>query len=376
MTTASAAATSVPLPFAPADVRLGVIGSGAGLYQAMMAVQALGVPVVAVATQRSAQEEAQSQELQGYRQRGWYGNLDEAAQRMGARFLRTPDLNSEDSVRALKACGASLIVSVSAQILRAEFVRAFAGFVFNIHGSAVYRGRAGLSWAILNGLQADRIVLHWVAQAIDAGPVVVERPYAWPAGCYPIDIMAAQFQAYRLLLADFAAILRDGWVPCADHGDNAKLYFPLIRGERDGLVPWDWAPEAVETFVRAFGWPYAGALGCVRDSRGRTAAVHLARCQPVKDDARSFHPFCNGVPVRYGPGGSVDIVAGGRLLRLLTVRNGWDEAPARTAVRLGGRFVSAPALAQEAEGDGREPEAVRHFAADVAGVGGGAPTHD
>ncbi len=346
-------ASSMTVPFPPADVRLGVAGSGAVCYQALVTLQALGVPVAAVATDRSAREETESQELQGYRQRGWYRDLDEAAQRMGARFLRTPDLNSDDSVRALKAGGVNLILSVSAPVLRAQFLQAFSGFVFNIHGSAVYRGRAGLSWAILNGLQADRVVLHWAAPAIDAGRVVAERPYAWPAGCYPIDIMASQFQAYPPLLAEFAALLRTGRIPCADPGADAKLYFPSIHGERDGLLRWDWAPEAVETFVRAFGWPYAGAFGWFRDSRGHTAAVPLARCGLVVDDARRFHPFSNGVPVRYGPEGSVDVVAGGRLLRLLTVRTGWDEAPAGTAVRLGGRFVGAGSDAL----DRAEPEA-------------------
>ena len=358
MTTAS----SVTVPFPPADVALGVVGAGAGCYQALVTLQALGIPVAAVATHRSAQADAQSEEFQGYRQRGWYRDLDETAQRMGARFLRTPDLNSEDNVRALKTGGANLILSVSAPVLRAPFRQAFSGFVFNIHGSAVYRGRAGLSWAILNGLQADRVVLHWIAPVIDAGRVVVEQPYAWPAGCYPIDIMATQFQAYRPLLAEFATILRTGRIPCADPDTDAKLYFPCIQGERDGLVHWDWAPEAVETFVRAFGWPYLGAFGWFRESRGRTAAVHLARCRLVQDDARSFHPFCNGVPVRYGPEGSVDVVASGRLLRLLTVRTGWGEAPARTAVRLGGRFAQAPGSDHPATGatdslDHAEPEA-------------------
>lgn len=339
---APAVRSGVPLPWAFRDLKVGVVGAWAGCCQAIQQLEALRVPVAAVATHRSAQEEAESQELDGYRRLGLYDNLDRMAQGVGARFVRTPDLNAEGCVRALREAGVRLVLSVSAQLLQPTFLQAFDGFVFNIHGSAAYRGRAGLSWAILNGLRADRVVLHWVAPAIDAGQVVEEEPYEWPAECYPIDIMRVQFRAYGPLLKRFVAVLQSGRIPCRDPRNEAKLYFPLIRGERDGAVQWDWAPEAVAAFVRAFGWPYSGAYGYFRNSREMTTMVSVARCHVVDEGSRSFHPFCNGAPVRYGPDGSVDVVAGGGLLRLLTVRNGWDEAPAQAAVRLGGRFVGAP----------------------------------
>ncbi len=336
-------AAGVPLPFAYEDVKVGMVGSGAGFCQALLRLHALAVPIAAVGTHRSLSEEQHSEELQGYRRLGMYQDLGEVAQRIGARFMRAPDLNAEGCVRALKAWGVNLILSVSAPVLREAFVHAFSGFVFNMHGSAVYRGRAGLTWAILNNLQADRLVLHWVAPAIDAGKIVAQQPYHWPARSYPIDIMQALFRAYGPLLADLVSILQAGRVPCADPGNDAKLYFPLIRGERDGAIQWDWPPEIVESFVRAFGWPYIGAFGCFRGSGEVEAQVHIARCEVAKDDARFFHPQCNGVAVRYGPDDSVDVVAGGRLLRVLTIRKGWDELPARAAVRLGGRFVSTGA---------------------------------
>ena len=372
--------TGVALPCSYRGLKIGVVGSGAGLCQALQQLQRLQVPIVAVATHRSAQEEAESQELDAYRRLGWYHNLDGMAKRLGVSFVRTPDLNMEGCVRDLRACGVNLVLSVSAQVLRPAFLQAFSGFVFNIHGSAVYRGRAGLTWAILNNLSADRVVLHWVASAIDAGHVVADHPYEWPSRSYPIDIMQAQYQAYGPLLVEFAAILRAGRIPRGDPGNERKLYFPLIRGERDGAIQWGWAPDAVDAFVRAFGWPYIGAYSHFRDSRGMSARVHIARCEVLQAEPGSFHPFCNGVPVRYGPGDGVDIIVGGSLLRLLTVRNGWDEAPARSVVRLGGRFVPSP---EPAPSTATRPSAVhagheaanldRHLEEDMAGVGGRPP---
>ncbi len=340
--------TSIALPWAFRDLKLGVVGSGAGCYQALMALQALGVPVAMVGTHESTLQGPRSDELRGFQRLGLYQELGEAARRIGAAFLQAPDLNAPACVRAMKARGVNLVLSVSAQVLQEDFVQAFAGLVFNIHGSALYRGRAGLTWAILNKLQADRLVLHWVAPAIDAGAVATTVPYEWPARCYPVDIMRAQFQAYPLLLAGFLSLVRAGRIPCLDPQNGAKLYFPLIRGERDGRIDWDWTPDAVDAFVRGFGWPYLGAFGDFRSSRQLMMRVHVARCERLDDKAQTFHPSCNGVPVRYGPSDSVEVITGGTLLRLLTIRTGWEEVPARTVVRLGGRFVRPAATTESA----------------------------
>ena len=206
-------------------------------------------------------------------------SLGSIVSRLRLPFVHTSDPNDGAAIAAIKQTGANAVFSVSAPIIRANFLEAFAGLVFNIHGSKRYRGRAGLSWLILNDdrLCEDAWVLHWIDAGIDTGEAIVEQRFTWPKTAFPVDIMSAQRASIPALIAGFKAAISTDAVASRPQA-NARPYFPALKTEVDGKIDWHWTASEIERCVRAFGWPYAGAKTVlVSPDRERRRDIQIAR---------------------------------------------------------------------------------------------------
>ena len=254
-------------------------------------------------------------------------------------FVHAPDPNAPASIAAIRRTGANAVLSVSAPIIRANFLGAFDGLVFNIHGSKRYRGRAGLSWLILNDDRSceDSWVLHWIDAGIDTGAAIVEQPFTWPKTAYPIDIMSAQRASLPGLAAAFrAAIATDSVASTVQSG--GRPYFPALKTEIDGKIDWHWTGSEIERCVRAFGWPYAGAKTImVSPDRQTRRAVHIARASIGK--GASVHPLGCGVVLAHGKDGPAEIACKDGSVLIETVRDGAGERPAGDVIRVGCRLI-------------------------------------
>jgi methionyl-tRNA formyltransferase len=326
------------LPIPHGDLRFCVIGASSFLGAAADALMQAGLKVVSIASQSPLDQP--DGPLETYlATKGLHESLNAIVDRLKLPFVHTPDPNDAAAIAAIKQSGANAVFSVSAPIIRANFLEAFDGLVFNIHGSKRYRGRAGLSWLILNDDRSceDAWVLHWIDAGIDTGAAIVEQSFTWPKTAYPIDIMSAQRAGIPALIAGFKAAISTDTV--ASHPQaNARPYFPALKTEVDGKIDWHWTASEIERCVRAFGWPYAGAKTIlVSPDRERRRDIRIARVRI--GPSASLHPLACGAVLAHGRGGSAEVACRDGSVLIDTIREGAGERPAGDVIRVGCRLT-------------------------------------
>src|SRR5919197_5023320 len=109
-------------------------------------------------------------------------SFDEIAAELGARLIETADVNSPETIAALREVEPDLIFVVGwSQLVLDEFVALPRQGVFGMHPTLLpkHRGRAAIPWAILSGLAKTGVTLFEIADGTaDSGPIVgqVEVP--------------------------------------------------------------------------------------------------------------------------------------------------------------------------------------------------------
>jgi methionyl-tRNA formyltransferase len=327
------------LPMPHGDLRFCVIGASSFLGAAVDALLQAGIKVVSIASQSPLQQP--DGPLEAYlATKGLHEQLSGIVGRLKLPFVHAPDPNDAAAIAAIKQTGANAVLSVSAPIIRTNFLEAFDGLVFNIHGSKRYRGRAGLSWLILNDdrLCADAWVLHWIDAGIDTGAAIVEQAFTWPKTAYPIDIMSAQRASIPTLMAGFKAAISTDSVASVVQ-PHARPYFPALNTEIDGKIDWHWTASEIERCVRAFGWPYAGAKTIlVSPDRERRRDIRIARARIASSE--SLHPLACGVVLAHGKNRTAEVACRDGSVLIETVRDGEGERPAGDVIRVGCRLTS------------------------------------
>jgi methionyl-tRNA formyltransferase len=333
------APTSRKLPIPHDDLRFCVIGASSFLGAAVDALLAAGLEVVSIASQSALDQPDGSIETY-LADKSLHESLGGIVNRLRLPFVHTPDPNDTAAIAAIRQTGANAVFSVSAPIIRANFLTAFDELVFNIHGSKRYRGRAGLSWLILNDdcLSEDAWVLHWIDAGIDTGAAIVEQPFTWPKTAYPIDIMSAQRASIPALIAGFKSAIATGAVASTPQA-VARAYFPALKTEVDGKIDWHWTASEIERCVRAFGWPYTGAKTIlVSPDRETRRDIQIARVRI--GNSGGLHPLACGVVLAHGRGGSAEVACRDGSVLVDTIRDGAGERPAGDVIRVGCRLNS------------------------------------
>jgi methionyl-tRNA formyltransferase len=319
------------------DLRFCVIGASSFLGAAVDALLQSGFKVVSIASQsRQGQPDGPIETYLATK--GLHESLGGIVSRLRLPFIHTPDPNDPAVIADIKQTGANTVLSVSAPIIRSNFLQAFDGLVFNIHGSKRYRGRAGLSWLILNGdrLCEDSWVLHWIDAGIDTGAGIVEQPFTWPNTAYPIDIMSAQRVSIPTLMAGFRTAISTNVVASRPQ-TSARPYFPALKTELDGKIDWHWTADEIERCVRAFGWPYAGAATIlVSPDRAKRRDIQIARVRIAL--SQGLHPLACGVVLAHSKNGSTEVACRDGSVLIETIRDGDGERPAGDVIRVGCRL--------------------------------------
>ncbi len=184
------APTSRKLPIPHGDLRFCVIGASSFLGAAVDALLQAGLKVVSIASQ-SLLDQPDGPIETYLATKGLHESLGGIVGRLRLPFVHTSNPNDAAAIAAIKQTGANAVLSVSAPIIRTNFLEAFDSLVFNIHGSKRYRGRAGLSWLILNDDRSceDAWVLHWIDAGSRRGCDRRDSLSRWPTTAYPIDII-------------------------------------------------------------------------------------------------------------------------------------------------------------------------------------------
>ena len=214
-------------------------------------------------------------------------SFDEIAERLGARLIETADVNSPETVAAVREADPDMTFVVGwSQLVLDEFIGIPRHGVFGMHPTLLprHRGRAAIPWAILSGLATTGVTLFEIADGTaDSGPIVgqVEVPLANDETATTLYDKVTD--AHVELVRQFVPQLLDGTAPRVPQDTRRASAWPK-RTPADGIIDWETRAPYLYDWVRAQTRPYPGAFTYLGDERlvvWRARPVPLAEAAPA-----------------------------------------------------------------------------------------------
>jgi methionyl-tRNA formyltransferase len=142
-----------------------------------------------------------------------------------------------------------------------------------------YRGFAPTVTALIKGDREIGVTAISPAGVLDAGPIIAQR--AQPIS-YPIKLETA-LQLQACLMVDIAADIVECWrrhdaLPSTPQLEDVAT-FSIWRDDADYEIDWSSSADAIERFVNAVGYPYAGA----RTTVGRAETIRVSDVTALPD---------------------------------------------------------------------------------------------
>ena len=237
-------------------MRVAALGRTQMLYGAIKAVRDAGHEIVAIATAEASPEYRVNEH-----------DFQKLAEEIGCAFsIGLPDVQAD------------VAISVNWPVLIPENVRRrFAHGILNAHAGDLprYRGNACPNWAILNGEDNVVFTIHEMAEELDAGPVLLKRPFPLTDRTYIGDVYAAMETEFPGM---FVTVLREIEAnrlrPVPQTGAQLRC-FPRIAS--DSRIDWTQPAVHLDRLVRASAEPFAGAYTFYNRTRLRIWRAHASR---------------------------------------------------------------------------------------------------
>ncbi len=190
-----------------------------------------------------------------------YTRMDALALKCGVPFLEFEDINAPRIVEAVRKWAPDIFFIVGlSQLAKDELLSIPHLGCVGFHPTRLPegRGRAPVSWMTLEGRSGAATFFQMNAGA-DAGPILVQEPFAVAATDYAADVTAKLEAAIDLALDRWLPRLKRGeWSPAPQAEDRATYYGK--RNPEDGLIDWNWPAAKIHALVRATSRPYPGAF--------------------------------------------------------------------------------------------------------------------
>ena len=190
-------------------------------------------------------------------------SFDEVAERLGAVLLETHDVNSDETVAAVRALEPELILVVGwSQIVRDPFIELASEGVFGMHPTLLprHRGRAPIPWAILTGLARTGVTLFEIIDATaDSGSIVGQVTLDVAPDETATTLFARIADAHVALTRELLPQLLARAAPRVPQDPSRASSWPR-RTPVDGIIDWETRAAYLYDWVRAQTRPYPGAF--------------------------------------------------------------------------------------------------------------------
>jgi len=187
-----------------------------------------------------------------------------AAEQLNATFhvLRPREFKSIESV--LAGAAPSIVLSLNwPAILPARLLDVGRFGIVNFHLGDLprYRGNACPNWAILRGEAQVALCAHRMAEALDAGDILVKRFLDMRENTYIGDVYTWAEHVLPSIAVELLAGLEEGaLVPEAQDQDPAAALRCYPRRPEDGRIDWSQTAVSIQRQVRASSRPLTGAF--------------------------------------------------------------------------------------------------------------------
>jgi methionyl-tRNA formyltransferase len=210
-------------------------------------------------------------------------SFEEIASRLGAVLHETRDVNSDQTLGAVRALAPELVFVVGwSQLVRDPFIALASEGVFGMHPTLLprHRGRAPIPWAILSGLARTGVTLFEIQDATaDSGSIVGQVVVEISADETATTLYDRIAAAHVELIRDCVPQLIAGTAPRVAQ-DPTRASTWAKRAPADGIIDWETRAAYLYDWVRAQTRPYPGAFTYLGGEK-----VVVWRARPVELDS-------------------------------------------------------------------------------------------
>ncbi|MBV7696549.1 methionyl-tRNA formyltransferase [Streptomyces sp. TRM70350] len=185
--------------------------------------------------------------------------------------LRPTDVNSDESVQAIRELAADYFIVMNyQQILHEELIGVPAVAPINFHTSLLpkYAGLAPHFWMAKYGERDTGVTAHLISPRIDAGPVIAQRAITMTGDETALGIRRIHERACLRLLHELIPQLCTREIDATDQDLRWRRYFGRPQ-ERDYWINFTHSRCQVLRTIRA-GYRHPGAYALTRDGRAVT----------------------------------------------------------------------------------------------------------
>ena len=189
--------------------------------------------------------------------------FDDIAARLDAALIETRDINSLETLNAIRKLEPELVFVVGwSQLVHDPFVALASEGVFGMHPTLLprHRGRAPIPWAILTGLARTGVTLFEIVDSTaDSGAVVGQVAVDIAPDETATSLFARLADAHVQLVRDLVPKLLARSAPRVLQDPSRASAWPK-RLPADGIIDWETRARYLYDWVRAQTRPYPGAF--------------------------------------------------------------------------------------------------------------------
>lgn len=233
-------------------MRIVALGRTSFLYNTIQLLRSNGHKIVLIGTSDPAPE-------YNVRVEDFY-NL---ALEIGVPFFNDANINKEEIIAELRGVKADIAVSSNwLTLMGAEVLNTFPMGVLNFHGGGLprYRGNACPNWAILKGEKEAILTIHQMIPELDAGPVVIQKPFSLTEETLIGDFYAFAEQEVPKMFLEAIEGLQSGTItPISQPKSHDMILRCYPRIPADSFMDWNQDACYLDRLVRASSEPFGGA---------------------------------------------------------------------------------------------------------------------
>src|SRR6187551_839390 len=189
--------------------------------------------------------------------------FDDIASRLDAALIETRDINSLETLNAIRKLEPELVFVVGwSQLVHDPFVALAREGVFGMHPTLLprHRGRAPIPWAILTGLARTGVTLFEIVDSTaDSGAIVGQVEVEIAPDETATSLFARLADAHVQLVRDLVPQLLARSAPRVLQDPSRASSWPK-RLPADGIIDWETRAPYLYDWVRAQTRPYPGAF--------------------------------------------------------------------------------------------------------------------
>jgi len=266
------------------------------------------------------------------------GDFEAAAKQHHADYFCDTNINKRVYREQIASSGAEIALSINwTTLIKPEVFNAFKHGVVNAHAGDLprFRGNACPNWAILSGESQVVLSIHQMAEALDAGPIFLQRAVELTDTTYVGDVYDFLDETIPELMGDLLDGLQAGTLvarPQSENPADALRCFP--RRPEDNEIAWTESAAQISRVVRAGSEPFSGAYTHLN---GERLAVWRARTENIPYATLGYP----GQVIEIRRNGEVAILTeeGAIVLEEVETETGWRGHPSEvirsTRTRLG-----------------------------------------